>query len=63
MSEEGSPVTTRLDAKDMNVFGLMPMEEDIVIVKCTNCHRPLLPSKFKEHSGNLNLSLSQKRRL
>ncbi|KAI8370147.1 SCA7, zinc-binding domain-containing protein [Choanephora cucurbitarum] len=50
MSEEGSPVTTRLDAKDMDVFGLMPMEEDIVVVKCTNCHRPLLPSKFKEHS-------------
>ncbi|KAI8067705.1 uncharacterized protein B0P05DRAFT_203532 [Gilbertella persicaria] len=49
-SEEGSPVTTRLNAKDMQVFGSMPMEEDIVVVKCNNCHRPLLPSKFKEHS-------------
>lgn len=51
LSESGSPVTTRLDVKDMEIFGAMPMDEDIVVVKCNNCQRPLLPSKFKEHSG------------
>ncbi|CEP08539.1 hypothetical protein [Parasitella parasitica] len=42
-SESGSPVTTRLDAKDMDVFGAMPLEEEIVVVKCKNCQRPILP--------------------
>lgn len=50
-SESGSPATTRLDEKDMGLFGVMPMEDDIVVVKCKNCERPLLASKFKEHSG------------
>ncbi|KAG2192492.1 hypothetical protein INT46_003246 [Mucor plumbeus] len=50
VSEAGSPVTTRLDAKDMDIFGAMPLEEEIVVVKCKNCQRPILPSKFKEHS-------------
>lgn len=54
LSEEGggSPVTTQLNAKDMEIFGAMPMDEDIVVVKCNNCRRPILPSKFKEHCGN-----------
>ncbi|KAI9246011.1 hypothetical protein EDC94DRAFT_394217 [Helicostylum pulchrum] len=50
-SESGSPATTRLNEKDMGLFGVMPMEDDIVVVKCKNCERPLLASKFKEHSG------------
>ncbi|KAI7893130.1 uncharacterized protein EV154DRAFT_159140 [Mucor mucedo] len=49
-SESGSPVTTQLDAKDMEIFGAMPMRDDIVVVKCNHCQRPLLASKFKEHS-------------
>ncbi|GAN10826.1 SCA7-domain-containing protein, partial [Mucor ambiguus] len=49
-SEIGSPVTTRLDVKDMDIFGAMPLEEEFVVVKCKNCQRPILPSKFKEHS-------------
>lgn len=59
-SESGSPVTTRFDAKDMDIFGAMPMEEDIVVVKCNNCQRPLLASKFKEHSGNKILHYTKK---
>ncbi|KAI8643686.1 SCA7, zinc-binding domain-containing protein [Parasitella parasitica] len=50
VSESGSPITTRFDAKDMSIFGAMPLEEEIVVVKCKNCQRPILPSKFKEHS-------------
>ncbi|KAF1805017.1 SCA7, zinc-binding domain-containing protein [Mucor lusitanicus] len=50
VSEMGSPVTTRLDVKDMDIFGAMPLEEEFVVVKCKNCQRPILPSKFKEHS-------------
>ncbi|KAI9469960.1 MAG: hypothetical protein EXX96DRAFT_387081 [Benjaminiella poitrasii] len=49
-SESESPVTTQLDAKDRGIFGTMPMEENIVVVKCNNCQRPLFPNKFKEHS-------------
>ncbi|CAO0803621.1 unnamed protein product [Mucor circinelloides] len=50
VSESGSPVTTRFDVKDMDIFGAMPLEEEFVVVKCKNCQRPILPSKFKEHS-------------
>ncbi|CAO3620316.1 unnamed protein product [Mucor fragilis] len=50
VSESGSPVTTRLDIKDMDIFGAMPLDEEFVVVKCKNCQRPILPSKFKEHS-------------
>lgn len=45
----------------MELFGVMPMEDDIVVVKCKNCQRPLLANKFKEHSGKI-LALSLKRR-
>lgn len=50
-SESESSETTRFDAKDMEILGSMPMEEDTVVVKCNNCQRPLLPSRFKEHAG------------
>lgn len=50
---DGSPTTTRLDAKDMNIFGAMPLEEEVIVVQCKNCHRPLLPSKFKEHTSKV----------
>ncbi|KAG1437188.1 hypothetical protein G6F56_013226 [Rhizopus delemar] len=49
-SESESSETTRFDAKDMEILGSMPMEEDTVVVKCNNCQRPLLPSRFKEHA-------------
>lgn len=48
---EDSPTITRLDAKDMNVFGTMPLKEDIVVIKCKQCSRPLLASQFKDHLG------------
>jgi hypothetical protein len=39
--------------KDMKMFGSMPMEEETIVVKCNNCKRPFLPSRFKEHAGKL----------
>ncbi|KAI9277640.1 SCA7, zinc-binding domain-containing protein [Sporodiniella umbellata] len=49
-SEADSPETTRFDAKDMEILGSMPMEEETVVVKCISCYRPLLPSRFKAHA-------------
>lgn len=35
----------------MKTYGNMPMEDDIVVVNCNHCKRPILPSSFKEHLG------------
>lgn len=50
---ESSQTTTKFDVKDMKMFGSMPMEEETIVVKCNNCKRPFLPSRFKEHAGKL----------
>lgn len=35
----------------MVTLGSMPMEEETIVVKCSNCQRPVLPSKFRKHAG------------
>ncbi|KAG0167293.1 hypothetical protein DFQ30_000925 [Apophysomyces sp. BC1015] len=50
ISETGSP-TTKLNANDMKTFGALPMEDDIVVVRCKSCQRPILASSFNEHSA------------
>ncbi|KAG1153021.1 hypothetical protein G6F38_000009 [Rhizopus arrhizus] len=49
-SSESSQTTTKFDVKEMKMFGSMPMEEETIVVKCNNCKRPFLPSRFKEHA-------------
>ncbi|KAL0095735.1 SCA7, zinc-binding domain-containing protein [Phycomyces blakesleeanus] len=41
-----------LDSKDRRMFGVMPMKEEIVMVKCTHCERPILGSSFNEHADS-----------
>lgn len=48
-----SPPTAWLSAKDMAVFGSAPLREQIGIVRCKQCDRPVLRSAFAEHHGML----------
>ncbi|KAI8976752.1 SCA7, zinc-binding domain-containing protein [Pilobolus umbonatus] len=48
-SEGSSPSTTRLDMNDMKIYGAMPMEDEIVVVKCKHCHKPVLANQFRVH--------------
>ncbi|KAI7865250.1 SCA7, zinc-binding domain-containing protein [Spinellus fusiger] len=54
--DDGVGSTTLLDAKERTMFGVMPMKEDVVTVKCKYCERPILASSFSQHaeicSGN-----------
>ncbi|CAO3630019.1 unnamed protein product [Cunninghamella echinulata] len=48
---------TKLNYRDVKTYGNMPMEDDIIVVNCNHCKRPILPSSFKEHlekCGNKN---------
>jgi len=44
-----SPPTAWLSARDMKVFGSTPLKEQIGIVKCKQCDRPVLRSAFADH--------------
>ena len=49
-----SPPTAWLSARDMKVFGSTPLKEQIGIVRCKQCDRPVLRSAFADHYGELN---------
>lgn len=49
-----SPPTAWLSARDMKVFGSTPLREQIGIVRCKQCDRPVLRSAFADHYGELN---------
>lgn len=46
-----SPTVTQLDVNDRKTYGTVTMEEDVIIVTCKSCNRPILMSAFKQHSG------------
>lgn len=48
-----SPPTSWLSAKDMRVFGEMPLTAsvDIGIVRCKDCQKPILKSTIVDHMG------------
>lgn len=48
-----SPPTAWLSARDMKVFGSTPLKEQIGIVRCKQCDRPVLRSAFADHLGQL----------
>ena len=48
-----SPPTAWLSARDMKVFGSTPLKEQIGIVRCKQCDRPVLRSAFADHHGKL----------
>lgn len=49
-----SPPTAWLSARDMKVFGSTPLREQIGIVRCRQCDRPVLRSAFADHYGELH---------
>lgn len=55
-----SPPTAWLSARDMKVFGSTPLKEQIGIVRCKQCDRPVLRTAFADHYGMLyHLSIYQ----
>lgn len=57
LSEEGelSPTHTKFDVTERKIYGTLPMEEDMVILTCKTCQRPILASNFAKHSGLYSL--------
>ncbi len=53
-----SPPTSWLSARDMKVFGAEPLAQEIGIVKCKDCLKPVLRSAILEHAGVLYASCS-----
>ncbi|KAG2225868.1 hypothetical protein INT45_007112 [Circinella minor] len=47
---ELSPTVTRFDVSERKTFGTNTMEEDVIIVKCKTCQRPILANSFRAHS-------------
>ncbi|KAG1209197.1 hypothetical protein G6F69_006559 [Rhizopus microsporus] len=47
---ELSTDTVKFNTDDMVTLGTMPMEEETIVIKCSNCQRPVLPSKFRKHA-------------
>lgn len=48
-----APTASRLEFKEMKTYGGMPMTDEVVIVTCVHCDKPMIPSAVKEHRGNL----------
>ncbi|KAI8996583.1 SCA7, zinc-binding domain-containing protein [Trametes punicea] len=47
-----SPPTAWLSARDMKTFGAEPLEQEVGIVKCKECFKPILRSAISEHAEN-----------
>ncbi|CCM02451.1 uncharacterized protein FIBRA_04550 [Fibroporia radiculosa] len=47
-----SPPTVWLSARDMKTFGAEPLKQDIGIVKCKDCGKPILKSAIADHADN-----------
>lgn len=47
-----APTASRLEFKEMKTYGGMPMTDEVVIVTCVHCDKPMIPSAVKEHRSN-----------
>ncbi|KAI0766945.1 SCA7, zinc-binding domain-containing protein [Trametes elegans] len=47
-----SPPTSWLSARDMKTFGAGPLEQEVGIVKCKDCLKPILRSAILDHIDN-----------
>ncbi|KAH9839828.1 SCA7-domain-containing protein [Rhodofomes roseus] len=47
-----SPPIPWLSAPDMKTYGAEPLKSEIGLVKCKDCHRPVLRSGVEEHAAN-----------
>ncbi|KAI0629302.1 SCA7-domain-containing protein [Trametes polyzona] len=49
-----SPPTAWLSARDMKIYGAEPLEQEIGVVKCKECLKPVLRSAIVEHTEHCN---------
>ncbi|EJF64263.1 SCA7-domain-containing protein [Dichomitus squalens LYAD-421 SS1] len=47
-----SPPTSWLSARDMKTFGAQPLVQEVGVVKCKDCLKPVLRSAVLEHADN-----------
>jgi hypothetical protein len=50
---ESEPATTKLNYRDMKTYGNLPMQDEMAVVNCDSCQRPILASSFKKHLGKM----------
>ncbi|KAF9927095.1 hypothetical protein BGZ65_006941, partial [Modicella reniformis] len=48
-SKSKTPTASRLESKEMKTYGGMPMSDEVVVVTCAICDKPMMPSAYKEH--------------
>ncbi|KAF9915725.1 hypothetical protein BX616_005540 [Lobosporangium transversale] len=58
-SKSKTPTASRLEYKEMKTYGGMPMQDDIVVVSCSNCDKPLIPSAYKEHRAKCKVQQTE----
>ncbi|KAF9203624.1 hypothetical protein BGZ49_006215 [Haplosporangium sp. Z 27] len=58
-SKSKTPTASRLEYKEMKTYGGMPMQDDIVVVTCNNCDKPIIPSAYKEHRAKCKASQAE----
>jgi hypothetical protein len=56
-----APTASRLEFKEMKTYGGMPMTDEVVIVTCVHCDKPMIPSAVKEHRSNLHFGVCGQR--
>ncbi|KAF9965760.1 hypothetical protein BGZ70_004178 [Mortierella alpina] len=55
-SKSKTPTASRLEYKEMKTYGGMPMVDEVVVVTCVNCDKPLIPSAYKEHRAKCKVT-------
>ncbi|KAG0370300.1 hypothetical protein BGZ54_006986 [Gamsiella multidivaricata] len=58
-SKSKTPTASRLEYKEMRTYGGMPMSDDLVVVTCTSCDKPMIPSAYKEHRAKCKAQLAE----
>ncbi|KAF9166246.1 hypothetical protein DFQ26_008387 [Actinomortierella ambigua] len=44
-----SPTASRLDYQEMKTYGGQPMADDLVVMTCNHCNKPMIPSAYRQH--------------
>ncbi|KAF9960686.1 hypothetical protein BGZ72_006256 [Mortierella alpina] len=55
-SKSKTPTASRLEYKEMKTYGGMPMVDEVVVVTCVNCEKPMIPSAYKEHRAKCKIT-------
>ncbi|KAG0003150.1 hypothetical protein BGZ79_001570 [Entomortierella chlamydospora] len=58
-SKSKTPTASRLEFKEMRTYGGMPMQDELVVLTCNTCDKPIVPSAFKEHQAKCKASQAE----